>query len=139
MKFAPVLVLIACLCFAGCEESSESGATSSVPAMNSGVQGVPIPKSAEPVKNRPLLGDDWWFVPSMSFTELVDWYEVELPVGENFKQWQWCDVGGTRGSPDGFSLIYSKGKNEIMAVTLVGPDDPDPPAVNVGVDNSGPC
>lgn len=140
MKLAPVLTLLACVVLVGCatESSSDPG-----PApINSGVQGVPIPESAVPEKSAFVSGDAWT-VPDLSYDELRDWYEGEMPRGEDFKTWAWCDAGGLVGSnkdgDDGITLIYAKPPKRILAVALVKEDDPNPPAILIGVDNSGPC
>lgn len=140
MRLAPVLTLLACVVLVGCaiESSSDPG-----PApINSGVQGVPIPESAVPGKSAFVSGGAWT-VPDITFDELRDWYAEQMPWGEDFTTWKWCGEGQWFGpikyGDDGFTLIYSKGEKRILAVSLIPEDGSDPPAILIGVDNSGPC
>jgi hypothetical protein len=98
------------------------------PAIPSGVEGVPVPRDA----HRSLETKGAWEVLGMTFDEVVDWYDLRLPEGKDFKGWTWCDTDGDAENP---SRIYSQG-SRILTVTI---NDDTPPGVLIGVDKSGPC
>jgi hypothetical protein len=123
-------------CGGGDENASErvrggdgTGTAEAIPAVSSGVEGVPIPRDTA----RAPEGKGSYEVLGMSFDEVVDWYDTHLPEGKAFRDWAWCDTGGGAENP---SRIYSQGSTRILTVTIT---DDTPPGVLIGVDKSGPC
>jgi hypothetical protein len=108
----------------GEKSASEAAAT---PAISSGIEDVPIPRdshqSAERKGQFEVLG--------MTFDEVVDWYDLRLPEGKDFKRWQWCDTDVDTENP---SRRYSQG-SRILSVSIT---DDTPPGVLIRV-KSGTC
>jgi hypothetical protein len=134
-RFLLAATLLALWLVGGCggnENGSErdgTGTAEAIPAVSSGVEGVPIPRDTARAPER----KGSYEVLGMSFDELVDWYDAHLPEGKAFKDWAWCDTGGGADNP---SRIYSQGSTRILKVTIM---DDTPPGVLIGVDKSGPC
>lgn len=110
--------------FAACDDDAPE-----LTATDSGVEGVPIPESAEP---HPEV-DTFWNVEGVRYDDLVAWYEDQMPEGEDFDGWEWCDTGGGETI---HAHIYARGEQEILAVTVSADDRP---SVSIGTDESGPC
>jgi hypothetical protein len=126
-----VLTVVSALAAPEEKESSEP-APESEPTVASSERtpdGVPLPPGAERVD------EDQWKVPDFSYDEVVEFYEAELPEGEDFEGWAWCDTGGL-DSDTIHAHIYSKPGNRILAVAMA---DDETPGLNIGTDRSGPC
>lgn len=119
--------------------SNNAGGGSSAPPkpVPSGVEGVPVPEGAKLDKENSSGNDETWLITNMTYDELKSWYEAEMPEGQDFKGWTWCDTGGGYG---GHAHIYSRGARDILAVTTVQETvGNNPDAVLIGTDKSGPC
>ena len=92
---------------------------------------MPIPQGAR----RDQEVRDAWRVAALTYDELVAWYHKRMPVGEDFRDWDWCDTGGKIESGT-YALIYSQGPKKILSVSLTR--NPTP-AAQIGADRSGPC
>jgi hypothetical protein len=106
------------------------------PPKASTVQGVPIPRAAAP-------GADWlldptlsesasYLVPGVAFDDLRAWYDRQLPIGQPFGQWAWCD---TLAGPDSVMRTYGDSQHTLSVSMLraqPGSREGDP-AVGVGV------
>jgi len=97
------------------------------------LEGVPIPQTASSVL--PVAPTTVSYrVSGQRFADLSAWYQVQLPQGQPFEAWAWCEESDSGIS---HARIYSMpGTTRVLAVTLV--DDIDPGIV-IGVDDSGPC
>lgn len=134
-----IVLVGAALASGACGEDSEPQRPSQPPtqereppaAVSSGIEGVPIPRGSKPY---PPEIPDAWRVEALTYEELVAWYHERMPVGKDFRDWDWCRVGGSVDRRF-YSLVYSQGK-KILSVALTGGD---PPAVQIGRDRSGPC
>jgi hypothetical protein len=135
-----VVLVGAALASGACGEDSKPQQPSQPPArksnspaaVSSGIEGVPIPSGS---KRYPPEIPDAWGVEALTYMKLVDWYHEHMPVGKNFRDWDWCRTAG--GVDRNFySLIYSQGVRKILSVALTGVD---PPAVQIRQDRSGPC
>jgi hypothetical protein len=109
-------------------DKSKSTEAATIPAISSGVEGVPVPRDT----HRSTEAKGAWEVLGMTFDEVVDWYNLRLPQGKDFKSWNWCHTGEDAENP---SRIYSQG-SRILSVTIT---DDTPPGVLIDVDRSGPC
>jgi hypothetical protein len=109
---------------AGDNAGSSAAAT---PAISSGVEGAPIPRDA----HRSQENKDLFEVLGMTFDEVVEWYDVRLPEGKDFKRWQLCDTDVDAENP---TRRYSQG-SRILSVAIT---DDTPPGVLIRV-KSGTC
>jgi hypothetical protein len=97
------------------------------PAISSGIEGVPIPRDA----HRSQENKNLFEVLGMTYDEVVDWYDLRLPEGKDFRGWKWCDTAEDSETP---RRIYSKGSRTLsVAIT-----DDTPPGVLIRV-KSGTC
>lgn len=116
-------LVVALLAVAGCAQ--DDGAE--LAGRDSGIHGVPIPSTAE------RDGDAGWTVPGSSFEEVVEFYEREMPEGQDWRGWAWCDTGGGETI---HAHIYARPGRRVLAVAIT---NDDPPAIVIGADRSGPC
>jgi hypothetical protein len=72
-------------------------------------------------------------VPGIGYEELVAWYRAEMPEGQDFGPWDWCEVVAEESL---YRQIYSQGPRGILGVAVI---PQGPPAVVIGADQSGPC
>jgi hypothetical protein len=131
-------VAIAALAVLGCGgDDDDDGGDGGEPApklkaTSSGIEGVPIPSTAKPYE----VGDIW-LVPGSTYDEVLAFYEEQMPEGQDFNGWPWCDTGG---DGDIHAHIYARGAKDILNVTVSDdPEDKQPPNILIGVDKSGPC
>lgn len=126
MRRAVLVLVLAAACGAG---------TSTLdPPKASSIESVPLPQAA--VEERSLAGERnvAYRVPGVTFQELSAWYDHQLPSGQAFGQWAWCD-GHTSAVSHG-RIYYRPGSTRILLVTVAGGDAP---GVLVAFDDSGPC
>ena len=95
---------------------------------------MPVPQSA--VEDRSLGGDRQiaYRVAGVTFEELSAWYERELPDGEPFGQWAWCD--GDISTVAHGRVYYRPGSTRVLLVTVAGGEAP---GILVAWDDSGSC
>jgi hypothetical protein len=58
------------------------------------IERVPIPRSATQDQSLTSASDVGYRVPGASFRDLTDWYDRQMPEGQTFGRWQWCDGVG---------------------------------------------
>jgi hypothetical protein len=75
-----------------------------------------------------------YHVPGATFDELRAWYERELPEGNAFGQWTWCEKFV---SSEYSQKTYAKtGTSQILTVIAA---TGTPPGIVIAIDESGPC
>jgi hypothetical protein len=111
----------------GTGDNAGSTKAAETPAISSGIEGVPIPRDA----HRSQESKNLFEVLGMTFDEVVEWYDLRLPEGKDFKRWQWCDTDVDTENP---SRRYSQG-SRILSVAIT---DDTPPGVLIRV-KSGTC
>lgn len=132
-KLAPLLVGLVALAVTACEETTTTETPKA--SKSSGIELVKVP--AEAVSAGSVFDDEdqkSYEVPGWTYDELRQWYAEEMPDGQDWQKWKWCDLGG--GPAVGEALIYSQKPRRILTVALVKDSTP---GVVIGTDNSGPC
>jgi hypothetical protein len=103
-------------------DSASSTKAAETPAISSGIEGVPVPRDSHRSQENKSLFE----VLGMTFDEVVEWYDLRLPEGKDFKRWQWCDTDVDTENP---TRRYSQG-SQILTVTI---KDDTPPGVLIAV------
>jgi hypothetical protein len=106
----------------------------SVEAGSAAGEDIPLPPGARPSQGAAYDYVNAWQVPGSDFDSVVKFYDDEMPEGEDWKDWTWCDTGTPVGSDP--SRTYERGSNEILSVTII---KTDPPVIQMGVAQAGPC
>jgi hypothetical protein len=111
----------------------------SVPARESAIEGVPVPATAEPyAMDQPGLRDDfksdaYWAV-DMTFDELDAWYELHMPKGRSWNDWNWHEPIPGRMY---IARFYCHAVRDGISVTLIREEGGNPPGILVTQDGSG--
>lgn len=90
-------------------------------SLNSGIEDIPVPETAKPHSS----ADGVWVVPRASFRRLVEWYEVRLPLGNNWvpeasrKVWSWCE---RRTGPFFAQWVYERSTDRQLVIEIVAGD-----------------
>jgi hypothetical protein len=73
-------------------------------------------------------------VPGAEYARLLAWYDVQLPSGRAWKDWQWCEI--VRDATFVQRNYHVPGTRHILGVVLT---KGNPPTILIGRDQSGPC
>lgn len=109
------LLALAAVVVAGC---GGSGPTS----RDSGIEGVPVPAEAQQIDR----SRDFRFfeVPTMSYEEVVAWYDAVMPVRRDFRNWRLCAADEQREFDGRINFrVYERGVGEALALGIF--DDAD--------------
>jgi hypothetical protein len=127
---------LAVLLLAGCSGGGGTDLDDTAPAAldpaRSGAQGLPVPAAAIEGEGEPT--NQIYTVPGATYDELIAWYEEQLPAGEPWEQWAWCEQ--KRFTETLQKLWHEPGTNAILTL-LVAKNDP--PGIVIARDASGPC
>jgi hypothetical protein len=104
------LALVASACGGS---SGSTLAARALPSQDSGIEGVPVPISAELEYSR--LGEREYVVTNMSYREVAGWYATMMPAGRNFGDWQWC-LGLSESGRLG--QVYNRGEIGILILEV---------------------
>ena len=119
MKEAPprqrfALLALAAVIVAGCGGSGPA-------SRDSGIEGVPIPAEARQTDD--WLGFNLFIVPTMSYDELVAFYDRTMPVRRGFRDWSLCATGEeVYGDDLRLYRIYTRGSDDALAVVAASED-----------------
>jgi hypothetical protein len=108
------------------------------PPKASTVAGVPIPQTATPGGypiDPTLPAGASYLVPGITFADLRAWYDRQLPIGQPFGEWAWCD------ELDGADYVvrtYGDSQHKLEVSIIVGASDGGP-GVAVGVSPDDDC
>lgn len=143
MKLARLMILLVCLGFTGASFGCSDDAgdltqrdPKSVSAIDSGVAGVPVPDGATSATYSPATGLlSEWFVTNLLYPDLLDWYQEQMPAGEDFDEWDWC-------YGDRVNRVYGQGPKRILSVMVIEDNEVSTEkslVVRISDDESGPC
>lgn len=130
MRKGALVAIVLGLLALGCSDEKPRAA---LDPWRAGAQGLPIPASAE------VTGEDdptnqTYTVPGTDFEALTAWYEEQLPEGEDWEQWAWCEQKRFTGTLQ--KTWHIRGTPAILTIVI---SDDEPPGLNIGRDDSGPC
>jgi hypothetical protein len=91
---------------------------------------IPLPGRAVPHET----SENGWTVPGMQLADVVAWYQREMPVGEPFGDWAWCEYHD--GDLIKQRIYHRDGTPQLLFVILTADS---PPGILIGRDGSGPC
>lgn len=115
------VALLTAVVLAGCGTNS-AGPSSK----ESEIERVPLPLSADEMERYRHPGYRAYLVPTMSFAELVDWYDRAMPERRDFMDWEFCAIFERR---DKIYRVYQRGEVGALVVELEEARDGVSPAV----------
>ncbi len=103
------------------------------PARSSTVEDIPIPSAArEWGPATPFQAN--YNVPGADYTRLLAWYDVQLPEGRGWKDWQWCEI--VRDASFVQRNYHVPGTRHILGIVIT---KAEPPTILISRDQSGAC
>ena len=116
-------------------EDPEDPASSPVPEGRSAQdEGVPLPPGAKPSQGAAYDYVNAWLIPELDFDSVVAFYDDEMPVGQDWKDWAWCETGAAEDANP--TRTYTRGGAETLSVTIV---ERKPPTVLMGIADASAC
>ena len=104
-------------------------------AIDSGVEGLPVPSAANRDSDVGDETDRYYTLPSaIPYEDVVRWFTENLPAYETHRSWRWCERVSLPETATQWT--WYRGQRDILSV-IVTYDDPV--VVNIGRDRSGPC
>lgn len=126
------LLLLVLITAAGCAGAALD------PAQTSAVEAVPIPAAAESYGTEGLFRADYR-VPRVRFEDLLAWYDRQLPDGQPWRDWNWCETGRPEpGQPRIVNKTYYYPPKPRLILSVIIADG-KPPGILIERDDSGPC
>jgi hypothetical protein len=122
-SLATSVTILVALTLAGCGSSLP-------PHQTTEIEGVPAPLDAVELVEEREQDTRVYSVPTMTATELAEWYDVLLPIDRDFGDWEFCGfVTETYGDAIEVLRVYRKGSVGALYVIVV--DDYDGTLVGV--------
>ena len=115
------VALLTAVVLAGCGTNS-AGPSSK----ESEIERVPLPLSADEIERFREPGVRAYLVPTMSFAEVVDWYDRAMPERRDFMDWELCAIFEDW---NGLVRVYQRGEVGALVVGLEEAYDGVSPAV----------
>ena len=118
---ATTLLFLSVTALTGCSTTAAGP-----PSKDSGIEGVPVPLSADEMEREREPGLRVYALPTMSFAEALDWYDKAMPARRDYRDWKWCAVDEEYSWQT--VRVFQRGD---VGVLLVGIRDSDPTVVYV--------
>lgn len=109
---ATTLLFLSVTALTGCSTTAAGP-----PSKDSGIEGVPVPLSADEMERERKPGLRVYALPTMSFAEALDWYDKAMPARRDYRDWKWCAVDESERE---MVRVFERGD---VGVLLVGIED----------------